>query len=168
MCSNPIVHYAEQFEKVRNERMISYNQKLLKQEQEKYAREGPIGSPVAADPPPTLLNNSIRRTATSHVILIDTSDVHNAGYQIAIRDRAGHLRTPTADEFWTIRKRERDRRAPFYYLQYQPPSLLDQPTFRPWRPNKRPKMRNARPLFGYRQNVYPFPWSKRVPIAPVV
>ena len=51
-------------------------------------------------------------------MMVDISDKRNSGFGIAVRDKDGELRSPTAEEFHAIRTREKHKNLRFTYVSF--------------------------------------------------
>lgn len=56
-------------------------------------------------------------------MLVDTSELRDARYAIAVRDRDGTLRAPTSREFTHVRYREKHPKARFDYVRFPVPDV---------------------------------------------
>lgn len=105
-------------ERKRDNRLRERGEKMGVLEGEHFGRYGHIGARKTYKKPEKL-DQSVTHSNRHHWIFTDISDKKNTNYSIAVRDKKGTLRTPTAKEFNMVRKMEKAATQPFFYVKYR-------------------------------------------------
>eukprot|EP00457_Paulinella_chromatophora_P000623 gb/GEZN01000623.1/.p1 GENE.gb/GEZN01000623.1/~~gb/GEZN01000623.1/.p1 ORF type:complete len:1250 (-),score=279.98 gb/GEZN01000623.1/:163-3912(-) len=110
-----------QLQKRQDLRFLGRHERMSAMEQEQFAQTGPIGGPHPPEPPTYRLSDNVLRPAKYNWILTELSDRRNGNYAIAVRDKDGELRSPTPEEYRTVRLREKHRMQRFVYVHFNDP-----------------------------------------------
>jgi hypothetical protein len=123
----------EDIEREKEERFLSHQERQAKRESERYAKLGAAGTEPEMmantkghiEGPPTsetIPGGKLLPPIPYHITLSDITQLPSARFAVAVRDATGVLRTPTTHEFVRVRRREKNDKSKFIYMQYRPPS----------------------------------------------
>jgi hypothetical protein len=124
----------EETQRRRQVKLMNKRDRLIETDADYYKHAGFIGEKGGVKPKgekvdvmnldtvqkqPAQLDDSVAHPTRWDWVMVDISDSANSNYSIAVRDKNGLLREPNSEEFSQVRKTERTKREPFYYVQYQ-------------------------------------------------
>lgn len=109
-------------DELRRQQFKSKLERVVEEEGKYYSEVGAIGSAPKPPAPTQSLSEERQSPMRYNLILTDISEASRGQnrFQVVVRDKDGTLRTPTPQEFWAVRLRERAEKLPFRYSKYTP------------------------------------------------